>query len=121
MDGSNPSTDDIPIDREYLSGVTGDDTEFERELAESYLQASPGLIEQLRGQITSGDAAAVQHAAHTLKGSSRAIGAEPMGAVCETLEHQARDGNLSGAEQRVEEIERRYEVLSAYIRETWSI
>ena len=121
MDGSNPTTDEIPIDREYLSGVSGEDVEFERELTESYLQASPELIEKLRGAISSGDVAAVRHAAHTLKGSSRAIGAEPMGAVCEVLEHQARDGNLDGAEPRLEAIERLYKVLSAYIRETWSI
>jgi len=121
MDGPNPSTDEIPIDREYLAGVSGDDVEFERELTESYLQASPELIEKLRGTISSGDVAAVRNAAHTLKGSSRAIGAEQMGALCEILEHQARDGDLNGADRRLAEIERRYQALSAYIRDTWSI
>lgn len=41
--------------------------------------------------MRAGDAAALVRPAHTLKGDSRQLGAEPLGDLCETIEAIARD------------------------------
>lgn len=112
--------DSPPINREYLTTMCGDDSEFEKELLDSYLEASPPVLASLRQGVEAGDAAVVRSAAHTLKGSSRAIGAEPVGAGCETLEEQARAEDLSGAAALLDVIEARYREVDAFIRSHWS-
>jgi len=110
-----------PINREYLSMVAGGDESFERELIESYLHESPEVLSQLNNSVQAGDSEAAARAAHALKGSSRAIGADGVGEVCEILEHQARDGHLTDVGGAVLELERRYALLSGYLRSTFRV
>lgn len=115
----NTSIGQGPINREYLASITGEDREFERELAESFVSASPPIIEQLRAAAEAGDAPGVRSAAHALKGSSRAIGAEAVGALCEDLEHRARDGDVTDAAAAIELIAAAYAEVETYIRDEW--
>ncbi len=111
---SNP-----PINREYLASLCGDDQEFEKELVDSFTEASPGLLKALRVGVAEGDADMVRNAAHTLKGSSRAIGAEPVGRVSEFVEEKARGGELDDLDELIDQLEHSYSEVEAYARQHW--
>ena len=120
MNADGLSTDG-PIDRSYLSSITEDDEEFERELIDSYLGASPPTLDRLRDAVSRSDVGEVREAAHALKGSSRAIGAVALGTLCETLEARARAEDLSEAEALRVAIVQGYQEITTYIAETWAL
>lgn len=115
----NTSIGQGPINREYLASITGEDREFERELTQSYVSATPAILVQLRAAAEGADAPGVRSAAHALKGSSRAIGADAVGALCEDLEQRARDGDVTNAAVAIERIVAAYAEVEAYIRDEW--
>ncbi|HWD37563.1 MAG TPA: Hpt domain-containing protein [Fimbriimonas sp.] len=82
------------IDREYLSEISGGDTEFEQELVQTFLDAAPDLIAAYKAACAKNDALGASHAAHTLKGSSRSIGASAFATVSEQAEIAAREGDV---------------------------
>ncbi len=100
------------IDREYLSEISGGDTEFECELLSTFVEASPALIADFRSALAMDNAHAATHAAHTLKGSSRSIGGNAFAEVCETAEVAARNGDLDTCRSLVVQIETAYQALA---------
>jgi signal transduction histidine kinase/DNA-binding response OmpR family regulator len=74
----------------------------------AYLDSSPALLGELRDAAQALDTHALRRAAHTLKSSSRNVGARTLGDLCERLEAQGREGDVSGAKDRVEEIAAEY-------------
>ena len=116
---SADGTQHEPLDRSYLADVTEGDTEFEEELAQSYIDASSEVMSTLRSAVQEADPQAVREAAHALKGSSRAIGADGMGAAAEILEHRGRDGDLTNVESLLEDAEQHYNALIEYMRTAW--
>jgi len=82
---------------DMLRENVGDDPEFIRAVLESFVNDSPVLIETIRTGMASGDAEAVQHAAHTLKSTSRLFGAIALATVCQTLEKLGREQRLDDA------------------------
>jgi len=103
---------DGQIDREYLSEISGGDPEFEQELIATFLDSAPGLIESYRSALIAGDAHGAVHAAHTLKGSSRSIGANEFAVSCEAAEKAARADDLDTCRSLVVSIETAFQVLS---------
>lgn len=85
-----------PIDRDFLAEMTGGDPEFEQELLQEFLNTIPGLIQQVREAVESGNNTALASAAHTIKGSARAVGAQPLAEIAFALE-------LAGKEQRIDD------------------
>lgn len=63
---------DAPIDREHLARYTLGSRELEREILGLFVAQLPLSIEQLRFAVTDRE---WQVAAHTIKGSARAVGA----------------------------------------------
>jgi hypothetical protein len=59
---------ETPINGPYLTEMCGDDVEFEKELIDSYPDASPALLATTRSGVISGDADAVRTSAPTLIG-----------------------------------------------------
>lgn len=80
------------IDWDYLHDLSENDERFEREILDVYLQTTPplmtGLIEAIRTHSFS-DAIRL---AHTLRGSSRSIGANQFGDLCQEIESLAEQG-----------------------------
>ncbi|MGC8784162.1 MAG: response regulator [Armatimonadota bacterium] len=95
-DSPTESIEPSPIDRDFLADMTGGDPEFERELLQEFLSTIPGLIEQVRQSLASGNSTALAGAAHTIKGSARAVGAQTFAEIAFALER-------AGKEQRMEE------------------
>ena len=82
----------------------------------AYLDSSAELLAELREAAEALDAEALRSAAHTLKSSSRNVGARALGDLCERLEAQGREGDVSGAKDRVEEIAARHARAAAALR-----
>jgi len=101
------------IDREYLSDISGGDFEFECELIEAFCQTAPSLIEDYRTAVSTNNLQGIRHAAHTLKGSSRAIGAVPFGFICEAAEEAARNGDIDKCAQCLDRVVEAFGVLNS--------
>ena len=85
---------DFDFDR-FLE-VSDGDAAFERELAGEYLAQAQVLLTEIAVAIERGEPAAMRIAAHTLKGSSRTLGANALGALAARLE-QIGSGADAGA------------------------
>ncbi|MDY0136869.1 MAG: Hpt domain-containing protein [Thiomicrospira sp.] len=101
-----------------LKSVIGDDL---KPILTSFLDITPALIKQVEQAIQQQDASALQHHAHTLKGSAANIGALALPAVSLKLEIMGKNGQLDGAEALFTEVEQAYQTLAqaiqAYIAE----
>jgi PAS domain S-box-containing protein len=83
------------LDVEVLKGLVGDKPELIQRLLLTYqdsLQSSFGKIHSAYEANNWEDMEAV---AHTLKSSSRSVGALPLGEICETLEEAGRGKNIT--------------------------
>lgn len=82
------------FDRAYLAEISGGDDVFERELVGTFVESAPELMRELQVAISAAYLPGIVGTAHTLKGSSRSIGAKFFGDQCEKLELAARGGDL---------------------------
>lgn len=83
-----------PVDLAYLGRFTFADRELEREVLYLFAQSIQGYVAAL---AAAADDAAWQRAAHTIKGSARAVGAWRVARMAETAE---RIGFAAGADRR---------------------
>ncbi|MCS7310652.1 MAG: Hpt domain-containing protein [Armatimonadota bacterium] len=111
------STNLPPVDREFLSEMTGGDLEFERELLQEFLNTVPELVERIHAAIASGDSAALANAAHTLKGSARAVGARRLAEAALALEMTAKEQRLDQAADAEQTLATEYQHVRIYIQE----
>jgi len=74
------------------------------ELIALFLQDAPAQLSAMRAALAAGDAAALRHAAHSLKGSSGYLGARRLMALCAEVEQSARQGTLEAGVLKVEEL-----------------
>ena len=93
--GSGASAPEFDFAR--LAEVSGGDREFEQEIAGEYVGQAWSLLEQLFDALAQRDTDAIQRTAHTLKGSSRTIGAQSVAVLAEHLERLADEPDLSPA------------------------
>ena len=76
--------------------LMGGDLEIVDDIANTWLDEAPELV---AGTAEGDDAEAVRHHSHTLKSSSRSVGAMRLGALCEQIEHAARAGSLGPVDE----------------------
>lgn len=109
------------LDREALYERVGGDEEFLQEIAGLFLEDCPKLLSDIQSAVTAGNARALQHAAHTLKGSVANFGAEAARHAALRLEVLGREGNLRPAADAysdlVQEIGRFTNALDSLARE----
>jgi HPt (histidine-containing phosphotransfer) domain-containing protein len=86
------------------------------EVFDVYLDDSPKRLAEMRQCVRSGDAESLWKAAHTLKGSSRNVGASALADLCADLEVAARQGFPADAEARVDAIESAFAEVAAEIK-----
>lgn len=75
------------------------------EVVRLYLDSAPGLLEDLHAGLASGDPDQVRMVAHSLKAASANLGVTQVVGLCKGLEEQARSEDLSGAGQRIQELD----------------
>jgi HPt (histidine-containing phosphotransfer) domain-containing protein len=73
------------------------DRDLARAIARSFLADVPGRMEALKGHLASGDARAVQHQAHTIKGAAAAVSGEGVAQLALALERSSKSGDLQAA------------------------
>lgn len=85
-----------PIDLVQLATNTLGNRDLEVQVLHLFKAQSSSTLERLAGET---DLATRLDLVHTLKGSARAIGAEKVASVCETLEEmmQSAEGDITGA------------------------
>ena len=105
------------LNYDYLSEITGGDAEFIAELLGDFVSQTPELMEQIATAVAQGDAATLGKAAHTLKGSARAIGADEFAAIAFELEQAGKQGDLSNAPDALQRLQTYWRSLEAYLQE----
>ncbi len=104
-----------PIDHQFLAEMTGGDHEFEKELLQEFLHTVPHLMEQIHHAIASGDSATLARAAHTLKGSARAVGAQPLAEAALAVEMAAKAQRLEEASQAEHSLAAEWQRVKDYL------
>jgi HPt (histidine-containing phosphotransfer) domain-containing protein len=87
------------------------DRELAQAIARSFLADIPDRMEALRGYLASGDAKAVQHQAHTIKGAAAAVGGEGVAQLALALERSGKAGDLHAAQPDFEALVFEFERL----------
>lgn len=98
-----------------LDSLAGD-ADFMSELVEAYFASSPGLFANMRQAVATGEAPALQRAAHSLKSGSAGFGALRFAAQCKELEEMGKAGELDGAESMVAALEAAYAKVVAALQ-----
>jgi HPt (histidine-containing phosphotransfer) domain-containing protein len=78
------------------------DTEMLRDLAGVFFKDSPIILARITDSLHAGDPARLERAAHSLKGSSAAMGADRLSAVCRALEDAAATHEVNEARRLAE-------------------
>ena len=89
----------------------GGDMDLLKEIIEIFLDDFPNQMKQIREGILAGDAEAVEHAAHSLKGSVANFAAKRAYDAAYRLEVLGRDGNLGEANEALGDLEKEIEGL----------
>jgi HPt (histidine-containing phosphotransfer) domain-containing protein len=102
---------------DYLNEITGGDTEFIAELLSEFLTSAPELIGQIANAVERGDAHTLAHAAHTLKGSARSIGADSFAEYALVLEQMGKSAQLEGAPDALRTLQVQWDTLQHSLNE----
>ena len=91
--GSRDQDEIMPIDLNYLHGVTGGDQQRMIELLDIFMQEVPAAVAQLKSLVIQGDMQGFQHIAHKLQSNYRYLGIQDLLKLAKQLERLA--GNQS--------------------------
>lgn len=84
-------------------------------LLKIYVDESESSLRQMEEAINAANADALRQAAHKQKGASGAVRAEQMRALCELLEHQAKNSELSNCKQTLNLLRKAFSRLKDHI------
>ena len=104
---------------EGLLEMIGGDQDSLKELIDSYLSESPKLIEDLEAGLDGQNQDLIKRSAHTLKSSSNDFGAMGLQKMSESLETDARAGDLdySAVTEQVAQIKTNYSAVADALRQ----
>jgi len=102
---------------EELQATT--DAEFVAEIVDAFCEDTPRHIAELRESLAKQDLDTFRRAAHSIKSSSKIVGALNLASQAAELEQMARDGKLEDAAGEVESLAASYEsVQQAFMEGT---
>lgn len=87
------------------------------DIVQTYLDEAPKLLDDAENAVEAGDAESLRIAGHTLKSSSRQVGAEVVGDLAEDLEEIGDEEQLDSAGDMVAATREAYDAASAKLRE----
>lgn len=93
------------VDLEHLHSISGDDSEFEIELLEAFIQETSKRLADARQAIHNHNLQLLADKAHQIKGSAATVAVRLMSEVALNLEIQAYQENLGEASQIISELE----------------
>ncbi|GIV21092.1 MAG: hypothetical protein KatS3mg023_2843 [Armatimonadota bacterium] len=106
-----------PIEHGFLAEITGGDEEFQRELSQEFLRTIPPLLEQVEQSLHAGDYKSLVHAAHTIKGSARAVGARAFAEIAFALEQAAKQQRSDDAFGTAQSLFAEWQRVQDYIQQ----
>ena len=92
---------------EYLDN----DAEIYSAVGQAYIESTPGLLDEMRLAITSGDWVTYQRHAHSIKSSSRTVGGMRLGDVAERIEKSCPPQNPEAATAMLSDLSSELEAL----------
>ena len=106
------------LDESLALSRVGGDADLLREVIELFLDDYPQALEGIRSAVAARDATALEHQAHSLKGSVSTFGARRAFEAALALEKQGRSKNMSGVENGLSQLE---DALQALVPELQAI
>jgi len=106
------------LDESLALSRVGGDADLLREVIELFLDDVPQTLEGIRNAVAAHDATALEHQAHSLKGSVSTFGARRAFEAALALEKQGRSKNLNGVEDGLCQLE---DALQALVPELQAI
>jgi HPt (histidine-containing phosphotransfer) domain-containing protein len=88
-----------------LLAMVGHDPDFVDELVDEYLAEAPQQTAAVRAALDAGEAEALTHPAHTLKGSSLTLGGVRVAEIARQIEERGRAGDLAGVDALLADLE----------------
>jgi PAS domain S-box-containing protein len=110
-EGSSVQTQLQQLDESLALSRVGGDIDLLKEVVELFLDDYPSTFEKIKGAVDSRDATALEHHAHSLKGSVSTFGANRAFEAAFALEKQGRSGDLTGAPDGLAQLEQALEAL----------
>jgi two-component system sensor histidine kinase/response regulator len=104
------------VDMNALRELTGGDTEFERELVETFVSSGDQCLTEILSALRVSDLATIGQRAHALKGASANIHASGLAAAASSLESAARSNSLVDIGGLVQELTERLRAVNAELR-----
>jgi two-component system sensor histidine kinase/response regulator len=103
---ASPEPGTAILDRDAMLRRVGADPEILLDMVKVFNETSADLLGEIRRSIAQGDAALLEHAAHSLKGALGTLAARAASEAALRLETMARAGDLSLAEEGWQALER---------------
>ena len=111
-----------PIDLEELERLVGEETaEFLEMMAPIFLEDTANLMRALETAVQNKDAKAMQHAAHTLKGTSASMGMRFLSSLSRKLEAMAKENQLEESPETFAQIQVEYQRVQVALAETCNV
>jgi HPt (histidine-containing phosphotransfer) domain-containing protein len=115
----NPITASTPaeniLDKQSILALFEGDTELIREVAGLFLEDCPRQMSAIRGAVENSDAAALNRAAHSLKGSVSNFAAPGAFLAAQRLENMGRENDLRKAREAFRCLEEQVSLLRSAI------
>jgi two-component system sensor histidine kinase/response regulator len=108
-----PDTGRPEVDMNALRELTGGDTEFERELVETFVSSGDQCLAEILSALRVSDLATIGKRAHALKGASANIHASGLAAAASSLESAARANSVAEIDGLVQELSARLRAVNA--------
>ena len=110
-EGTHVETQLRQLDESLALSRVGGDVELLKEVIGLFLGDYPSTFEKIKSAVAASDARALEHSAHSLKGSVSTFGAGRAFEAAFTLEKLGRSGDLRGAQEGLHELEHALEAL----------
>jgi PAS domain S-box-containing protein len=110
-EGSSVEVQLQQLDESLALSRVGGDVELLKEVVELFLDDYPSTFEKIKAAVANRNATALEHAAHSLKGSVSTFGASRAFEAAFTLEKQGRSGDLADAQESLVQLEQALEAL----------
>jgi PAS domain S-box-containing protein len=104
------------VDMNALRKLTGGDTEFERELVETFVSSGDQCLADIASALRVRDFDTIGKRAHALKGASANIHAGDLAAAASTLENAARQNSVDQIDSLVRELREKLLAVNAELR-----
>jgi two-component system sensor histidine kinase/response regulator len=105
------------FDRGALLDRAENEMDLVRDVIDTFIEAWPESLDQVRNAVVGADATAVYKAAHSLKGAVAIFGCKPLTETASALEQDGKAGTLDSAERHLATIEREGNVLIQALRD----